>query len=88
MHTLSRYHSDMSGVAGAMRGSVWFQVCGVQDDAERVGVEAYVLKKISNGLPLYHIPIALKWNHLSDFKLADSDIRTPARIAMVCCYWS
>ena len=59
---------------------------GIEDNAEKVGVEAYtctymyVLKKISKDLPLHPILIALKWDHLSDLKLADSDFRTPAHI--------
>ena len=50
---------------------------------EKVGVEAYVLKKITKDLPLEPIPVALKWDHLSDLKLADPDFRTPARIDLL-----
>ena len=42
----------------------------IEDDAEKVGVVAYVLKKISKDLPLHPIPVALKWDDLSDSKLA------------------
>ena len=56
---------------------------GFEDDAEKVGVEAYVLKKITKDLPLHPIPFALEWDHLSDLKLADSDFRTPARIDLL-----
>ena len=76
----------VEGVAGRStrtRGSVWFQVSGVEDDSEKVGVEAYVLKKITKDLPLEPIPTALKWDHLSDLKLADPDFRTPARIDLL-----
>ena len=52
---------------------------GVEDDAEKVEVEAFVLKKITRDLPLHSILVALMWDHLSDLKLADSDFRTPAR---------
>ena len=78
-------NATVEGVAGASihtRGSVWFQVSGVEDDTEKVGVLAYVLKKISKDLPLHPIPVALKWDHLSDLKLADSDFRIPARIQL------
>ena len=50
---------------------------------EKVGVEAYVLKKITKDVPLNPIPVALKWGHLSDLKLEDSDFRIPARIDLL-----
>ena len=79
-------NATIEGVAGAStrtRGSVWFQVSGVEDDSEKVGVEAYVLKKITKDLPLNPIPVTLKWDHLTDLKLADPDFRTPARIDLL-----
>ena len=42
-----------------------------------------MLKKITKDLPLQPIPIALKWDHLTDLKLADPDFRTPARIDLL-----
>ena len=57
-------------------------VSGVEDDGEKIRVESYVLKKITN-LPLHPIPVAFKWDHLSDLKLADSDLKSPKRI--YCC---
>ena len=45
------------------RGSVSFQVYGVEDNAEKVRVEAYALKKITKELPLHPVPVALKWDH-------------------------
>ena len=57
-----------------------FQVTGVDDNAEKVRIEAYVLKKITKDLPLHPIQVALKWDHLSDSKQADSDLKTTARI--------
>ena len=56
---------------------------GVEDDAEKIGVEAYVLKKITKDSPLHPIPLDLKWDHLLDLKLADSDFRTPALIDLM-----
>ena len=56
---------------------------GVEDDSAKVGVEAYVLKKITKDLPLEPIPAALKRDHLSGLKLADPDYRTPARIDLL-----
>ena len=53
---------------------------GVEDDAEKIGVEAYVLKKITKDLPLHPIPLALKWDDLSDLDLADPELSSPARI--------
>ena len=50
----------------------------IEDDAEKVVVEAYVLKKITKDLPMHPIQVAFKWDHLLDLKLADSDFRTPA----------
>ena len=76
----------IQGVAGSTtrtRGSVWFQVSGVEDDSEKVGVEAFVLKKITRDLPIEPILAALKWEHLTDLKLADPDFRTPARIDLL-----
>ena len=54
------------GTTTPTRGSVWFQVSGIEDDAENIGVEAYVLKKITKDLPLHPIQLALKWDHISD----------------------
>ena len=76
----------MEGVGGTStptRGSVWFQVSGVEDGAEKIGTEAYVLKKVTRDLPLHPIPIALKWDHLSNLELADPEFRTPARIDLL-----
>ena len=70
----------IGGTSAPTRGSVWFQVSGVEDDAEKIGVEAYVLKKVTKDRPLNAIPIALKWDHISDLEVADPEFRTPARI--------
>ena len=75
----------VGGTSTPTRGSVWFQVSGTEDGAEKIGVEAYVLKKVTKDLPLHPIPIALKWDHLSDLELhvADPEFRTPARIDLL-----
>ena len=73
----------IGGSATRTRGSVWFQVSGTDDGAEKIGVEAYVLNKITNDLPLEPIPLALKWEHLSDLKLADPEFRTPGRVDLL-----
>ena len=76
----------VEGVAGASthtQFSVWFQVSGVEDDAEKVGVEAYVLKKITKDLPLHPILVFLKWDHLPDLKLENFDFSTPACIDLL-----
>ena len=73
----------VGGTSTPTRGSVWFQVSGVEDGAEKIGVEAYVLKKVTRDLPLHPIPIALKWDHLSNLELADPEFRTPARIDLL-----
>ena len=57
----SNKNVSVQGIAGTTtptRGSVWFQVSGVEDDAEKIGVEAYVLKNITNDLPcnLFRLP--------------------------------
>ena len=39
-----------------------------------------MLKKVTKDLPLHPIPLALKWDHISDLELADLEFRTPARI--------
>ena len=41
------------------------------------------MKKIIKDLPLHPILVSLKWEYLSDLKLADSDLRTPARIDLL-----
>ena len=56
---------------------------GIKDDVEKVGVEADVIKKITKDLPLHLIPVALKWDHLSNSNLAGSDFRTPACIDLL-----
>ena len=73
----------VGGTSTPTRGSVWFQVSGVEDDAEKIGVEAYVLKKVTKDLPLHPIPLALKWDHISNLELADPEFRTPARIDLL-----
>ena len=74
----------VGGTSTPTRGSVWFQVSGVEDDyAEKIRVEAYMLKKITKDLPLHPISLALKWDHLSDLELADTELRIPARIDML-----
>ena len=62
---------------------MWFQVSGIEDEVVKVGVEAYMLKRITKDLPLHPILVALKWDHLTDLKLADSNFRTSARIDML-----
>ena len=42
-----------------------------------------LLKKITKDLPLEPFTVALKWDHLSDLKLTDSDFRTPASIDLL-----
>ena len=49
----------------------------------KIGVEAFVLKKIPKDLPLHPIPVSLKWDHLSDLKLAGSNFRTPVCIDLL-----
>ena len=73
----------IGGTSTRTKGSVWFQVSGTDDDSEKFGVEAYVLNKITKDLPLEPIPLALKWEHLSDLKLADPEFRTPARVDLL-----
>ena len=50
---------------------------GIEDDAEKIGVEAYVPKKITKEAALHSIPLALKSGHLTDIKLAGSEFRIP-----------
>ena len=38
---------------------------------------------MTKDLPLHSILVALKWDHLSDLKLADFGFRTPARIDLL-----
>ena len=49
----------VGGTSMPTRGSIWFQVSGLEDDAEEIGVEAYMLKKITKDLPLHPIPLSL-----------------------------
>ena len=55
---------------------------GVDNNAEKIGVEAFMLKKMTKDLPLHPIPLTLKWD-LSDLKLADPDFRTPPCIDLL-----
>ena len=52
---------------------------GLEDDVKQVGVEAYVLKKVTKDLPLHPFPLAHKSEQLQDLILADSHFRTPLR---------
>ena len=56
---------------------------GVEDDSVKVGVEAYMLKKITKDIPLEPFLVALMWDHLFDLKLAGTNFRTPARIDLL-----
>ena len=56
---------------------------GIEDDEEKVGVEAFVLTKNTKDLPLHPIPVVLKWDHLSDLKLDESNFRIPACIDLL-----
>ena len=60
---------------------------GVEDDAKKSAYKRtsiqYVLKKITKDLPLHPISLTLKWAHLSNLKLANSDFRTLARIDLL-----
>ena len=73
----------VGGITTPTRGSVLFQVSGIQDDAEKIGVEAYLLKKVTKDLPLHPISLALKWDHTSALQLADPEFRTRARIDLL-----
>ena len=42
-----------------------------------------MLKKITKDLPLHPVLVALKWDHLSNLKLADSDFKAPAHIDLL-----
>ena len=82
----SNKNASVEGVAGTStptQGSRWFQGSGAEDDAKKIGVEAFMLKKITKDLPLHPIPVALKWDHLVDLELADLHFRTPARIDLL-----
>ena len=50
----------------------------------QIGVEEYVLKKITKDLPLLPIPVALKRDHLSGLKLATRI--SELRHALICCW--
>ena len=76
----------MEGVAETAtytQGYVWFQVSGAENDAEKIGVEAYALEKITKDPLLHPIPHTLKWYHSSNLKLANSDFRTLAHIDLL-----
>ena len=46
-------------------------------------VYMFVLEKKAKDLSLHPILVALKWDHLLDLKLADSDFRTLARMDLL-----
>ena len=56
---------------------------GVKDNGEKIGVEACVLKRITKDLLPPTIPLALKWKHLSDSRLAYLDFRPTACITLL-----
>ena len=56
---------------------------GIKANGDKIGVEAFVLEKITKDLPPHPVPLALKRKHLSDLKPADPDFRTPARINLL-----
>ena len=41
------------------------------------------VKKFTKDLPLHPIPVSVKWDHLSDIRLEESDFRTPAHIDLL-----
>ena len=79
----TRRNALVDGIADSTtrtRGSVHFQVSGMNDDSEKVRVQAYVLKNICKSLPLHPILPSLKWEHISDLELADPEFRFPSRV--------
>ena len=57
----SNKNAIVEGVAGAStrtQGAIWFHVSGIEDAVEKVGVEAYVLKKMT--IRIY--PCILFWS--------------------------
>ena len=42
-----------------------------------------MLEKITKDLHLHPIPLALKWDHISDLEIADPEFRTSARIDLL-----
>ena len=73
----------VGGITTPHRGSIRFQISGIEDDALKIGVEAYVLNKVTKDLHLHPIPLALKWDPISEQELADPEFRTPARIDLL-----
>ena len=73
----------VGGITMPTRGSIWFHVSGVEDDANKIRVEAYMLKKVTKDLPLHPLPLALKWDHISYLELSDPEFRATARINLL-----
>ena len=74
------YNAIVEGVAGASTRSQFHMVPGIWH-WERCGEsqgKSICARNIIKDLRLYPIPVALKWDHLSELKLAYSDFcRTP-----------
>ena len=50
---------------------------------EEVPVTAVIVSRVTSDLPLQHIPVNRKWNHLSDIQMADPDFGQPGRINLL-----
>ena len=63
---------------------VWFQALGIKENAKKIGIKAYALKKYPRIIPsiVFHVPPSGSM-HLSHLELGDSDFRSPAHIDIV-----
>ena len=81
----STRNARISGIGGISHKSpvqsiTTFDISAVRSSSKKIGVTAVVVPRVTCDLPLLPIPFNLKWNHLSNLRLADPTFNQPGKI--------
>ena len=81
----STRNARISGIGGISHKSpvqsiTTFDISAVRSSSKKIGVTAVVVPRVTCNLPLLPIPFNLKWNHLSNLRLADPTFNQPGKI--------
>ena len=75
----------ISGVAGLshespLKSVATFTISALRAPSNKYGITAVVVPRVTCDLPLRPIPYDLRWNHLSNIRLADPNFGLPGRV--------
>ena len=81
----STRNARISGIGGISHESpvqsiTTFDISAVRSSSKKIGVTAVVVPRVTCDLLLLPIPFNLKWNHLSNLRLADPTFNQPGKI--------